>query len=108
MDAAFAEIHRVLKPDGWTTIVFNSSDPEVWSALRVAVERAGFDLASASHIDKMQQSFKGYKGRSGKEDVPAFDVVLNAHKPGKRRRTANPPGGLREAGDLLATHLAQL
>ena len=108
MDDAFAEIHRVLKPDGWTTIVFNSSDPEVWSAMRVAVERAGFDLASASHIDKTQQSFKGYKGRSGKEDVTAFDVVLNVHKPGAVRRRAKPPGGFREAADLLAAHLAEL
>jgi DNA modification methylase/predicted RNA-binding Zn-ribbon protein involved in translation (DUF1610 family) len=108
MDSAFAEIHRVLKPDGWTTIVFNSSDPEVWAALRVAVERAGFDLASASHIDKTQQSFKGYKGRSGKEDVPAFDVVLNAHKPGTVRRRTKSPGGLREAGEVLAAHLMEL
>jgi 16S rRNA G966 N2-methylase RsmD len=108
MDAAFAEINRVLKRDGWTTVVFNSSDPEVWSALRVAVERAGFDLASASHIDKTQQSFKGYKGRSGEEDVPAFDVVLNIHKPGSARRKANAPGGFSEAVDVLAAHLAAL
>lgn len=108
MGEAFAEIHRVLKPDGWTTIVFNSSDPEVWSALRLAVERAGFDMASASHIDKTQQSFKGYKGRSGKEDVPAFDVVLNVHKPGAVRRPVQPPGGFREAGDVLAAHLTGL
>jgi predicted RNA-binding Zn-ribbon protein involved in translation (DUF1610 family) len=108
MDSAFAEIHRVLKPDGWTTIVFNSSDPEVWAALRVAVERAGFDLASASHIDKTQQSFKGYKGRSGKEDVPAFDIVLNTHKPGAVRRRAKPPGGLQEASEVLTAHLAKL
>lgn len=108
MAGAFAEIHRVLKPDAWTTIVFNSSDAEVWSALRVAVESAGFDLASATYIDKTQQSFKGYKGRSGREDVPVFDVVLNAHKPGRTKRAAKPPGGLREAGDLLAAHLATL
>ncbi|MGO9958128.1 MAG: DNA methyltransferase [Solirubrobacteraceae bacterium] len=108
MAGAFTEIHRVLKPDAWTTIVFNSSDPEVWAALRIAVESAGFDLASASHIDKTQQSFKGYKGRSGREDVPAFDIVLNAHKPGRARRAPKPPGGFREAGDLLAAHLASL
>lgn len=108
MAGAFSEIHRVLKPNAWTTIVFNSSDAEVWAALRVAVEDAGFDIAAASHIDKTQMSFKGYKGRSGKEDVPVFDVVLNAHKPGARRRTPKPPGGFREAGDLLAEHLATL
>jgi 16S rRNA G966 N2-methylase RsmD len=108
MAGAFAEIYRVLKPDAWTTIVFNSSDAEVWSALRVAVEGAGFDLASATHIDKTQQSFKGYKGRSGQEDVPVFDVVLNAHKPGRTKRAPKPPGGFREAGDLLAAHLCSL
>jgi 16S rRNA G966 N2-methylase RsmD len=108
MDAAFAEINRVLKPDGWTTVVFNSSDPEVWSALRMAVERTGFDLATASHIDKTQQSFKGYKGRSGKEDVPAFDVVLNVHKPGAVRRRPKAPGGFTQAGDVLAAHLTAL
>ncbi len=108
MDAAFVEINRVLKPDGWTTVVFDSSDTEVWSALRVAVERAGFDLASASHIDKTQQSFKGYKGRSGKENVPAFDVVLNIHKPGLVRRRSKAPGGFAEATDVLRAHLAKL
>jgi hypothetical protein len=108
MAGAFAEIHRVLKPDGWTTIVFNSSDAEVWAALRVAVESAGFDLASATHIDKTQQSFKGYKGRSGKEDVAVFDVVLNAHKLGRTIRAPKRPGGFREAGELLGAHLASL
>jgi 16S rRNA G966 N2-methylase RsmD len=108
MAGAFREIHRVLKPDAWTTIVFNSSDAEVWSALRVAVEDAGFDLASATHIDKTQQSFKGYKGRSGQEDVPAFDVVLNVHKPGATRRASKEPGGLQEAAELISTHLRSL
>lgn len=108
MTAAFSEIHRVLKPDGWTTIVFNSSDSDVWSALRVAVEDAGFELASANHIDKTQQSFKGYKGRSGSENVPVFDVVLNAHKAGAKRRPTKPPGGFREAGDLIEEHLRTL
>jgi DNA modification methylase len=108
MAGAFAEIHRVLKPDAWTTIVFNSSDAEVWSALRVAVEGAGFDVASATHIDKTQQSFKGYKGRSGQEDVVVFDVVINAHKTGRTVRSPKRPGCFREAGDLLAAHLASL
>lgn len=108
MAGAFREIHRVLKPDAWTTVVFNSSDAEVWSALRVAVEDAGFDLASATHIDKTQQSFKGYKGRSGQEDVPAFDVVLNVHKPGAKRRVPKAPGGLQEAAGLIAAHLRSL
>jgi DNA modification methylase len=108
MAGAFTEIARVLKPDGWATVVFHSSDAEVWAALRAAVEQAGFDLANASYIDKQQQSHKGYKGRSGAEDVAAFDVVLNLHKPGKQRRQPKPPGGFSDAGDMIARHLVAL
>ena len=108
MSRAFDEIQRVLKLNAWATVVFQSSDAEVWAALRAAVEEAGFDLASATYLDKGQQSHKGYKGRSGSEDVASFDVVLNLHKPGKTRRRAGPPGGLDDASDLLRRHLERL
>jgi len=108
IEASFTEIERVLKPDAWTTVIFQSSDAEVWAALRTAVEHAGFDLASASYLDKTQQSHKGYKGRSGAENVAAFDVVLNLHKAGKRRRRPKPPGGFDDATALLAAHLEAL
>ena len=101
MEASFAEIARVLKPDAWATVVFDSSDSEVWAVLRTSVERAGFDLANATYLDKQQQSHKGYKGRSGVEDVAAFDVVLNLHKPGQQRRRPKPPGGV-DAGNRTA------
>lgn len=108
MQAAFCEIQRVLKPNAWATVVFQSSDAEVWAALRVAVEQAGFDLANASYLDKTQQSHKGYKGRSGSEDVASFDVVLNLHKPGSRRRRPKPPGGINDAAEVLRAHLSSL
>lgn len=108
MQAAFCEIQRVLKPNAWATVVFQSSDAEVWAALRVAVEQAGFDLANASYLDKTQQSHKGYKGRSGSEDVASFDVVLNLHKPGTKRRRPKPPGGINDAAEVLRAHLAAL
>ena len=108
MAESFAEIQRVLKPNGWATVVFQSSDAEVWAALRSAVESAGFDLANASYLDKTQQSHKGYKGRSGSEDVSSFDVVLNLHKPGRRRLRPKPPGGYEDAAELLGRHLASL
>jgi 16S rRNA G966 N2-methylase RsmD len=108
MELSFREIERVLKPTAWATVVFQSSDAEVWAALRTAVEHAGFDLANASYLDKTQQSHKGYKGRSGVEDVAAFDVVLNLHKAGKRRRRPKPPGGYGDAVKLLASHLHRL
>jgi DNA modification methylase len=108
MQGAFVEIQRVLKPNAWATVVFQSSNAETWAALRAAVEHAGFDLANASYLDKTQQSHKGYKGRSGSEDVASFDVVLNLHKPGKRRRRPSPPGGFKDAASVLRAHLASL
>ena len=108
MESAFTEIERVLKPNAWATVVFQSSDAEVWAALRTAVEHAGFDLANASYLDKTQQSHKGYKGRSGSEDVASFDVVLNLHKPGSQRRLPKPPGGFEDAAAVLRAHLAAL
>lgn len=108
MDGAFAEIQRVLKPGAWTTVVFQSTDAEVWSALRLAVERAGFDLGSASYLDKTQQSHKGYKGRSGAENVAAFDIVLNLHKPSHRRRLKKRRSEVEHAGDVIERHLAAL
>jgi hypothetical protein len=108
MQGAFCEVQRVLKPNAWATVVFQSSDAEVWAALRAAVEEAGFDLANASYLDKTQQSHKGYKGRSGTEDVASFDVVLNLHKPGATPRRPKPPGGFSDAADVLARHLGSL
>ncbi len=108
MESAFAEVQRVLKPNAWATVVFQSSDAEVWAALRTAVDNAGFDLANANYLDKTQQSHKGYKGRAGTEDVASFDVVLNLHKPGKQRRVPRPPGGLQDAAEVLRAHLVAL
>lgn len=108
MDRSFHEIQRVLKRNAWATVVFQSSDVEVWSALRAAAESAGFDVTNATYLDKTQQSHKGYKGRSGAEDVASFDVVLSLHKPGTKRRSMPAPGGLADAGELLEQHLKAL
>lgn len=77
---ALAEIARVLKPGGWATIVFHNTDAAVWQAIRDAAADAGFSFHEAAALDRRQQSHKGYKGRSGQEDVAHFDVVFNLRK----------------------------
>ena len=37
-------------------------------------------MHGANFLDKVQQSMKGYKGRSGSENVASFDIVLNLRK----------------------------
>ncbi|KCZ62140.1 hypothetical protein L53_12910 [Hyphomonas sp. L-53-1-40] len=80
MLASMQEAFRVLKPGGWATVVFNNTDPNVWEAIHQAAEEAGFQFHEASSLDRAQQSHKGYKGRSGMEDVAHFDVIFNLRK----------------------------
>ncbi len=81
MTGAMREIARVLKPGGWATVVFHNTDGGVWAALQSAAKEAGFEFHEAASLDRKQQSHKGYKGRSGQEDVAHFDVVMNLRKP---------------------------
>lgn len=81
MKSAMCEIARVLKPGAWATVVFHNTDAAVWKTIRDAAEAAGFSFHEAASLDRRQQSHKGYKGRSGSEDVAHFDVVFNLRKP---------------------------
>lgn len=58
MGNVFGEMARVLKPGGAATVVFHSAHSEIWRALVAAYSRAGFTVAAASVLDKIQASFK--------------------------------------------------
>ena len=88
MSAAMREASRVLKPGGWATVVFHSTDGDVWEAIRDAADEAGFTFHEAASLDRRQQSHKGYKGRSGSEDVAHYDVVFNLRKPAQPAESA--------------------
>lgn len=80
MTAAFAEMHRVLKPGRWASVVFSNSDDRVWQVIRDGAAAAGFDLANTVALDKKQRSFKQIKGEKGEENVVGTDVIMNLHK----------------------------
>jgi 16S rRNA G966 N2-methylase RsmD len=86
MTEAMHEMARVLKPGAWATVVFHNTDAAVWQAIQEAATTAEFEFHEAASLDRRQQSHKGYKGRSGSEDVAHFDVVLNLRKPVTARR----------------------
>ena len=90
------ELHRVLKPGGWVTLVFHNTDAAVWSALQRAAGAAGFDIERAANLDRQQQSHKGYKGRAGEEQVAHFDVIVSMRKLGGTTRAANRRAVTRE------------
>ncbi len=58
MKQVFSEVFRALKPDGAATVVFHSSQPNVWAALGDAVTSAGLAVERTSVLDKTQVSFK--------------------------------------------------
>lgn len=81
MKGGFSEMHRVLKPGRWASVVFHNSDDDVWRAIQTAAEEAGFSLVYASAIDKSKRSMRGYIGERNDEDIADGDVVLNLRKP---------------------------
>ncbi|WP_416050072.1 DNA methyltransferase [Cupriavidus basilensis] len=96
MTQAMEEMARVLKPGGWATVVFHNTDSEVWAALHKAADAVGFEFHEAASLDRKQQSHKGYKGRSGLEDVAHFDVVMNLRKSEKTSRRGPKTKGARK------------
>jgi DNA modification methylase len=88
MTAAFGEMHRVLKPGRWASVVFHNSDDRIWQTILAAAEAAGFELAEINAFDKEQLSFKGIRGQKGLERVTNKDLVLNLRKPRAGERAA--------------------
>lgn len=107
LSGAFSEIRRVLKPGARASVVFHNSDDKVWSALLSATDRAGLVQTDVSLLDKVQRSMKGYKGRSGAELVPFFDLVIT-FEPGTRVRAPYLNGVGEVALDAVKQHLSML
>ena len=105
MGGAMREISRVLKPGGWATVVFHNTDRRIWQAIRDAADGAGFTFHEAASLDRRQQSHKGYKGRSGSENVAHFDVVFNLRKP---EQATDPPETRAKANIDLAALVGRL
>lgn len=104
MAEAFGEMARILRPNGWASVMFHNSSDEVWSALVRAIESADFEVGAAVAFDKSQASFKGLKGQFAGEKVPNFDLVLHL-----RRRASSghqqPPLSADQVQDLLHERL---
>ena len=104
---AFNEIRRVLSPGARASVVFHNADDKVWSALLSATDRAGLVQTDVSLLDKVQRSMKGYKGRSGAELVPFYDLVIT-FTAGSRVPSPQRTGALEVALQAVRAHLATL
>lgn len=107
LSGAFTEIHRVLVPSARASVVFHNADDKVWSALLAATAHADLAQTDVSVLDKVQRSMKGYKGRSGAELVPFYDLVIT-FTPGSRAPKIHLNGAGETALDAVRTHLKAL
>ncbi len=102
MTASMLEIHRVLKPGAWATLVFHNTDPAIWRAIQAAAQRAGFEIEDAGALARKQQSHKGYKGRAEQEGVAHFDVIMSMQKrPTDVKKLRLPPSSVCDAKQLV-------
>jgi DNA modification methylase len=73
---AFRECRRVLKDEGWMTVIFHNSSREVWAALQAAVCDAGFSVQGTQTFDKEHGTFKQFVS----ENAVGYDLVLHCRK----------------------------
>jgi DNA modification methylase len=73
---AFRECRRVLKDDGWMTVIFHNSSREVWTALQTAIGDAGFAVRGTQTFDKEHGTFKQFVS----ENAVGYDLVLHCRK----------------------------
>lgn len=88
---SFAEVRRVLRRGATATVVFQATDPKVWSAIQDAAQSAGLALTDVTTLNKGQPSFKQIKGRSAGERVASTDVVLTFRKRAVRAVSSAAP-----------------
>jgi hypothetical protein len=88
-------------------VVFHNADDKVWSALLSATDSAGLVQTDVSLLDKVQRSMKGYKGRSGAELVPFYDLVIT-FTAGSRAPDGPRTGALDAAMEAVRAHLSTL
>lgn len=76
LTGAFGEIRRVLKQNGWLTVVFHNSSDKVWAALQNAIRGAGFAVEGTQTFDKEHGTFKQFVS----DNAVGYDLVLHCHK----------------------------
>lgn len=73
---AFCEARRILRPDGWMTVVFHNSSDKVWQALQGAITGAGFVIRGTQTFDKKHGTFKMHVS----DNAVGYDLVLHCQK----------------------------
>jgi adenine-specific DNA methylase len=84
MSASFREMHRVLRPDGSLTVMFNHKRVEAWDTLASALIGAGFAIKASWPVHTESE----YSLHQAKKNAAASTILLVCRK---RTPTQPPP-----------------
>lgn len=102
---AFAEARRVLKDQGWLTIIFHNSSNTVWDTLQQAIFKAGFSIEGAQTFDKKHGTFKQFVS----SNAVGYDLVIHCRKscPAHFTSTVRPNNEPDEISTFIKNALTQ-
>jgi DNA modification methylase len=78
MQRSLDEIIRVLKPNRWLTLVFNSSTPKIWSVIQESLINAGFLISK--EISRIGSKMTTAKQTASKKTARKY-FLINVQKP---------------------------
>jgi len=76
MTQAFREMHRVLKPERWLTVMFHNSSAKVWAAIQESLSSAGFEIDSIQTLNKRHGTFKQFVSAN----AVGYNLLLHCQK----------------------------
>ena len=76
MTKSLSEAYRVLRPDHWMVLIFMNSSEKVWTALKDAIELAGFSIEKINIFDKQHGTFKQFVS----ENTAGSDLMIHCRK----------------------------
>jgi DNA modification methylase len=94
---AFRECRRVLKDQGWMTVMFHNSSSDVWAALQAAVSDAGFAVCGTQTFDKQHGTFKQFVS----DNAVGYDLVLHCRKAEQPSHRSNGAARQRQIFDFV-------
>jgi DNA modification methylase len=101
---AFRECRRVLKDEGWMTVIFHNSSSDVWKALQCAVSDADFSVQGTQTFDKEHGTFKQFVS----ENAVGYDLVLHCRKAESNATvTAHGVGVQLDIADFVREHVTR-
>ncbi len=90
MTRAVSEMHRVLKPGHWLSLVFHNSSADVWAALQAALTAGGFRIEQTQTLDKRHGTFKQFVS----ENAVGYDLIIHCQKTPVNARQEHAPQAL--------------